>query len=79
MIKRVLSGPLWFLATWTLYNLAATILGAPLAVGPIIGLVIGALVVLDPGNLIWTPVQRRPAAATLAQPVLATTRARTAD
>jgi len=58
MFKRLLAGPLWFLATLTAYSLVAAMLGAPAQVGPIIAFVVAALVVLDPGDLIWPPVER---------------------
>ena len=59
VIKRMLAGPLWFFATWTLFEAVALIVGAPRSVGPIIGMVVAALVVLDPANLIWSPAAPR--------------------
>jgi len=59
VIKRMLAGPLWFFATWTLFEAVALMVGAPHSVGPIIGMVVAALVVLDPANLIWSPAAPR--------------------
>jgi hypothetical protein len=55
----MLAGPLWFFATWTLFEAVALLVGGPRSVGPIIGMVVAALVVLDPAGLIWSPAERR--------------------
>jgi hypothetical protein len=69
VLKRLLAGPLWFLATLTVYSLVAAFLGAPHEVGPIVAFVIATLVVLDPGGLIWPPVER-PVARTARTPAV---------
>ena len=65
MLKRAIAGPLWFLATLTAYSVVAWMLGAPREVGPIISLVVAALVVLDPGGLIWPAQTATPARAAI--------------
>ena len=68
MRKRLLAGPLWFLATlyaWEMLTLALP--GLPSAVGPVLAIVLASLVVLDPADLLWkqpaaaqSPVDKRP-------------------
>jgi hypothetical protein len=68
MTKRLLAGPLWFLATLYAWEFLAFVLpGLPTAVGPVLAIVLASLVVLDPAELLWkspsvpaSSVSRRP-------------------
>ena len=51
MRKRLVAGPLGFLATLCTHELARRILGAPRAVGPVIEMVVATLVILYPADL----------------------------
>jgi membrane associated rhomboid family serine protease len=57
-VKRIVAGVLWFLAIWSAGNFVGGVVGLPEVVGPILGLAVGVLVVVDPGRQIWS--KRRP-------------------
>lgn len=59
MKKRILAGALWFYALWYLGVTLAFHFGTPQILGPIVGLALGMLVAVDPGNRFW----RRPSRA----------------
>ncbi len=60
MKKRILAGALWFYALWYLGVTLAFHFSTPQILGPLVGLVVGTLVAVDPGNRFW----RRPSRAT---------------
>ena len=53
MVKRTLSGPLWFVSMWCAYELAIYFFGGPRDPGPFIALGVAAFVVVDPLGVIW--------------------------
>ena len=59
MRKRVLAGSLWFSAMLLAWEIAWSLLGVPRAVGPILAVVVSALVVLDPAGLFFEPLPGR--------------------
>jgi hypothetical protein len=72
MKKRVVAGSLWFVAVIAMYELAWSVLGVPRPVGPILAFVIAALVVADPGHLLWptpAPRQRRSVGVTFGESI----------
>ncbi len=73
MFKRIVAAPLWLIAVWCLYDLAAYFTGLPRVVGPVLGTALAAFVVVDPLGLFWAaPVPRSPkspASATPGRPV----------
>ena len=52
-MKRLIAGPLWFLAFSLMYELLWSLTGVPRMVGPVIGLVIAASVWVDPLHWFW--------------------------
>jgi hypothetical protein len=59
MMKRLIAGPLWFIATWALYDLVAYFTGLPRFAGPILGGAAAAFVVADPAGLFWRHSARK--------------------
>ncbi|MFI5259190.1 MAG: hypothetical protein ACHQ01_06230 [Candidatus Limnocylindrales bacterium] len=53
MTLRFVSGVLWFIAGWFVVGTIAIALGLNQAVGPLVGFVWAAVVVVDPKNLVW--------------------------
>jgi len=53
MTLRILSGFLWFTAGWFVAGTIAMSLGLNQAVGPLVGIVWAAVVVVDPKDLVW--------------------------
>lgn len=53
MGKRLLAGPLWYVAVLAAYELAWVVLSVPRQLGPVFAISISALVVLDPAGLLW--------------------------
>lgn len=53
-MKRLVSGLLWFVGVWCLYEVAVSITGLPRLAGPILGLGIATFVVIDPAGWFWT-------------------------
>jgi hypothetical protein len=66
MKLRIVSAVLWFWAGWAVFAAFATLLGVNTLAGPFVGLAWGALVLMDPKDLIW----HRPASSS-ASPVTA--------
>ena len=63
-MKRIAVAALWFYSFWALGSMISVLVGVPDFLGPVLGLMAGAIVGLDPRHLIWShPVQRTPAAA----------------
>lgn len=54
MVKRMLSGPLWFISTWCAYELAIYFFAGPRDPGPFIALAVAAYVMVDPQRMIWS-------------------------
>jgi hypothetical protein len=53
MIKRAVSAVLWlFVVAWA-WNYASALLGVPQLVGPLLGVVVGAFVGIDPFGLFF--------------------------
>ena len=67
-VKRVVAGFLWFLAGWGIGNVMVEMLGTGSVVGPLLGLVLAALVMSDPFSLFWGRRADRHAPAAGAQP-----------
>jgi hypothetical protein len=59
-MKRLIAGPLWFLAFWFMYELLWSLTGVPRMVGPVIGLVVAVTVWIDPMHWFWTARPSRP-------------------
>ena len=53
-MRRLIAGPLWFISTWCLYELLWSLTGIPRLVGPVLGLTVAGLVLLDPWHLFWS-------------------------
>jgi hypothetical protein len=53
MSKRLVSGPLWFVAVWGLVEFIEYFTGLPRVLGPLFGVVAAAFVMLDPFGLFW--------------------------
>jgi hypothetical protein len=63
-MKRLIAGPLWFLAFWLMYELLWSLTGVPRLMGPVIGLVVALTVWIDPIHLFW-PVRSNRLAASM--------------
>ena len=61
-MKRLIAGPLWFLAFWFMYELLWSLTGVPRMVGPVVGLVVAATVWIDPMHWFWPAHSSRPTA-----------------
>lgn len=59
-MKRLIAGPLWFLAFWFMYELLWSLTGVPRMVGPVVGLVVAATVMIDPMHWFWPGRPSRP-------------------
>jgi hypothetical protein len=59
-MKRLIAGPLWFMAVWYGYELLSLLTGVPRVAGPVIALIVAATVVLDPMHLFWPVRPSRP-------------------
>lgn len=53
MSKRAVAGFLWFLSIWLAYEVVWSVVGTPRTIGPILGLVAAAFVVVDPTGRVW--------------------------
>lgn len=53
MKLRIVSTILWSLAGWSLAAAFATILGVSPLIGPVVGTVWGAFVLVDPKHVLW--------------------------
>jgi hypothetical protein len=62
-MKRLIAGPLWFLAFWFMYEVLWSLTGVPRVAGPVIALIVAATVVLDPMHLFWPVRSSRPTAS----------------
>ena len=54
MKKRALSGVLWFYCGWYAGAMIAHALDVSVAIGPILGVALAALIAGDPRGIIWT-------------------------
>ena len=68
-MKRLIAGPLWFLAFWYGYEMLSLLTGVPRVAGPVIALIVAATVVLDPMHLFW-PVRSSRPTTSLVSPAL---------
>jgi hypothetical protein len=59
---RVIAGVLWFFAVWGGWNVAGSVFDVPQIIGPVLGLILGLIVVYDPLRAIW-PARRAPSAS----------------
>lgn len=57
-MKRLIAGPLWFIAFALMYELLWSLTGVTRLVGPVIGLVVAATVWVDPLHLLWPAPSR---------------------
>ena len=48
-----MAGPLWFISFVLMYELLWSLTGVPRIVGPVVGLMIGATVWMDPFHWFW--------------------------
>lgn len=55
MTKRTVTAVLWLLTTWTAAGIVTTYSDVPSLVGPVLGLIVGALVWWDPARWLWGP------------------------
>ena len=53
MVKRIVSGSLWFVAAGWGFNLLGLITGTPPVMGFVFGAAVGAFVGIDPLHLFW--------------------------
>lgn len=53
-MKRLIAGPLWFVAFALMYELLWSLTGVPRVAGPAIGLVVAATVWMDPMHWFWS-------------------------
>lgn len=53
MKKRLLAGILWFYAGWYAWAMVASLVHLPDVLGPLVGLVTAAFVVVDPLRFVW--------------------------
>jgi hypothetical protein len=53
MMKRLVAGPLWFIAVWGVVEITGSFVGLPRAIGPLAGVIAAAFVLLDPFGLFW--------------------------
>ena len=53
MTKRLVAGPLWFVAVWGLVEFIEYFTGLPRQFGPLFGVAAAAFVLLDPFGLFW--------------------------
>jgi hypothetical protein len=61
-MKRLIAGPLWFLAFAFMYELLWSVAGVPRVVGPALGLVAAVTVWIDPLHWFWSAPPSRSAA-----------------
>ena len=62
-MKRLIAGPLWFISFAVMYELIWSLTGVPRMIGPVIALVVGVTVWIDPMHWFWPVAPERPAAA----------------
>jgi hypothetical protein len=55
MFKRAVAATAWFVSTWWVYALLASFLALPAGGGLVIGVLLAALVLLDPTRVFWGP------------------------
>lgn len=63
MTKRAAAALLWFSMIWVGYEIAWSLFEVPRVLGPILGLVVSAVVTVDPLSLFWprsTPIEGAP-------------------
>ena len=52
-MKRLIAGPLWFLAALLAYEIVWSLVDVPRAIGPVLAAVVTATVWLDPWHWFW--------------------------
>ena len=52
-MKRIAVGALWLASFWYLGSTLAALLGVADVVGPLLGVIASAVVVLDPLHMVW--------------------------
>ncbi len=62
-MKRLIAGPLWFMAFWFMYELLWSLTGVPRLAGPVIALVAAVTVCVDPMHWFWPASSSRPTAS----------------
>jgi hypothetical protein len=62
-MKRLIAGPLWFISFALMYELLWSLTGVPRIVGPVIALVVGLTVWIDPLHWFWPAAPDRSTAA----------------
>ncbi len=55
MLKRMVTALLWLCAAWTFGGMLSAFAGIPSLVGPVLGVVIAAVVWWDPAGWLWAP------------------------
>ncbi len=53
MTRRLVAGPLWFVAVSSLVTFGETLIGQPRQFGAVFGILVAAFVMLDPMNKVW--------------------------
>lgn len=53
MHKRIAATLLWAVTVYSGWELGYGVYGIPREIGPVLALVVAAIVLLDPGNFIW--------------------------
>jgi hypothetical protein len=53
MTRRLIAGPLWFVAVSSLVTFVETLISQPSALGAILGVAVAAFVMFDPLNKVW--------------------------
>ena len=62
LLRRIVTAPLWFVATLMMYELVIYVTGGPHQIGPVLGATTAFLVAVDPLHRIW-PVLHKAAPA----------------
>lgn len=62
-MKRLIAGPLWFVSFALMYELLWSLTGVPREIGPVIALVVGVTVWIDPMHWFWPVAPDRSSAS----------------
>ena len=62
-MKRLIAGPLWFVSFALMYELLWSLTGVPRVIGPVMALVVGVTVWIDPMHWFWPVAPERSSAA----------------
>ena len=62
-MKRLIAGPLWFISFALMYELLWSLTGVPRMIGPVVAVVVGMTVWIDPMHWFWPVPPDRSTAA----------------